>query len=543
MYKKLAIAFSVANLCFFKTWSELLHPPTFDYLYFCKDYPGYASLIALLINVLVLTAIFFAGFSLLWQSGNLIFKNLARASFLVIFLRALNGIRVHFAPLNTSHLRTVFGRTGFFALGMVLLGLLILAITRFGLERVTRKAAIAVLILFPFGLLGMTQGTWLAIKYGQRWHERPPAPLLQVNTRAQPRVLWLIFDEMSEELTFANRPPGVSLPNLDRLRTEALLATNAFAPAAHTTQSIPALLTGRMIAFVKPAGPDELMLKFPERPAAVGWTTQSDIFSEVRAAGFNTAVVGWYHPYCRVIGDRLTSCLWEPVGLPTEPSRISLIGRLLRQQADLLPLLPFTGRIREQIVRRTEGDYRIPHVAAYDSLVGAAARAAANPGLGLTFVHLPVPHPPYVYDRRTAVLDISSSHEYLDNLALADRALGELRQAMERGGTWEGTTILISSDHWWRTDYWQSVKLDHFWAQTDAGNLRERDDHRVPFLLRMAGQKSASTYDPPFNTVQTHDLILEIMKGKITNGEQVAPWLDSHRTIGESPYRDYNDPQ
>jgi len=61
-------------------------------------------------------------------------------------------------------------------------------------------------------------------------------------------VLWLIFDEMNEELLFASRPQALSLPNFDHLRSEALIATNAFPPAGHTTQSIPALLTGRLIA-------------------------------------------------------------------------------------------------------------------------------------------------------------------------------------------------------------------------------------------------------------------------------------------------------
>lgn len=537
MYKKLAIAFSVANLCFFKAWSEALSPLSPAYLYFWRDYPGYAPIISLAINVFLLTTIFYACFSLLWRLGGSTFHNLARASFLIIFLRALNLARAQ--TVSTHELRSLFGRVGLFAIGTLLLVLLVLGIVRFGLARVAGGAAIIALVISPFGLVGLTQASWLAIKYGRIWQERPLAPILTANAKAQPRVLWLIFDEMSEDQVFGDRSAGLSLPSLDRLQAEALQATNAFPPAGHTTQSIPALLIGRLIASVRPAGPHELMLTFPAQPAAVGWTSQPDIFTEARAAGFNTAIVGWYHPYCRVLGDRLTSCLWEPAN---EPRRLSIEERLLRPGVDLLPMLPFTGNYRDRLVRRTGEEIRIAHLAGYQTLLAAATKAATNPTFGLTFIHLPVPHPPYIYDRRKGVWDTTEQREYLDNLALADRTLGELRLAMERAGTWEGTTIVISSDHWWRKDYWRRFAVGPYWGSTDALYLG-RIDHRIPFLVRMAGQKTASRYEAPFNTVLTHDLILDIMKQRISNPEQIPAWLDMHKTIGESPYQAYDDPE
>jgi hypothetical protein len=542
MFKRIAIAFSVANLCFFKTWSETLSPQTFAYLYFRKDYPGFATVLCLAINVLLLTAIFYAIFSLLWRSERPILQNLARFSFLVIFLRALNVVRVQFPSLSTYELRLLFGRTGFFVIGMALLLLLILVIVRYGLPRVTRVAAVIALIISPFGLLAVTQATWLAVKYGHGWQERTPAPLLKAND-AQPRVLWLIFDEMGERLVFTDRPASLNLPNLDRLRAEGLLATNAFPPAGHTTQSIPALLTGRLIASVKPAGPNELLLTFPEQPAAVGWSTQPDIFTEARAAGFNTAAVGWYHPYCRVVGDRLTSCLWEPVGLTDGLRKLSIRERLLRQEVDVLPMLPFTGGLRSRFLLRTAGELRVPLRDVHQKLVTVAGSVLTRQDFGLAYIHLPVPHPPYIYDRKSGLFDTTGQREYLDNLALADRTVGELREAMERAGTWDGTTIVISSDHWWRTDYWRAVKNGAWWAPTDAVNAGDHIDHRIPFLIRMAGQKSASTYEAPFNTVLTHDLILEILRRRLTSADQIPAWLDLHKTIGESPYQAYEDPE
>jgi len=540
MYKRLAIAFSVANLCFFQTWSEVLSPPALNYLYFWKDYPGYTSVISLAINVVLLTLIFFASFNLVWRVGGPVLHNVARASFVIIFLRALNGVRVHFVSLSTHELRLLFGRAGFFAIGVALFSLLILITVRYGLARVARGAAIIALVLSPFGLVGLTQANWLAVKYGRGWQDRVPAHVLETSGKAQPRVLWVIFDEMNEHLVFADRPASLSLPNLDRLRAEGLLATNAFPPAGHTSQSIPALLTGRLIASVRPAGPDELMLTFPGQPVPVGWSTQPDIFTEARANGFNTAAVGWYHPYCRVVGDRLTSCLWEQISITEGLTRHGLVDGLLRQDLDLLPMMPFTGKIRDRLRVRTPEEYRIPVLTVYQQLLAATERAATNPSLGLTFIHLPIPHPPYIYDRKRGVWDTKEEREYLDNLALADRTLGELRLAMEAAGTWDNTTILISSDHWWRTDFWRPQKIDTYWSSADE-NLGDHVDHRIPFLLRMAGQKTALTYEASFNTVLTRDLLLDIMKQKISRAEEIPAWLDTHKTIGESPYQAYDD--
>jgi hypothetical protein len=165
------------------------------------------------------------------------------------------------------------------------------------------------------------------------------------------------------------------------------MATNAFPPAGHTSQSIPALLIGRLVASVKSAGPYELLLTFPTQQAAVGWSSQPDIFTAARAAGFNTALVGWYHPYCRVIGDRLTSCLWEPAN---ERRRLSIAGRLLRQEAD--PPAAAHRKMRGSIYSERP---RIRNAAPGRLPDPAAMKASTNPTFGLTFIHLLV-HPPYI---------------------------------------------------------------------------------------------------------------------------------------------------
>jgi Sulfatase len=540
MLRKFAIAFSAANLCLFKAWREILSPQTSAQLYFWKEYPSHAAGAALLLNIFLLTAMFFGCYAALWHRGPLL-RKIVRFSFLVILLRALNAVRAQFDFLSTGRLRMLLGHSGFFLIGLALFGLLIFLLIRFGLARVTRAACIFALILSPFGVIGLMQLGWLTTRYRTVWRDQAPAPLLTAATNDRPRVVWLIFDEMSEYQAFARRPASLKLPNFDRLRFESLAATNAFPPAGHTTQSMPALLGGKLIAAARPSAPDELMLQFPDVPALIKWSSAPDIFTAARAAGFNSALVGWFHPYCRIKGSELTSCVWQPANLFGDPDRFSLTKNFWKQEADALTLAPGTKALRAWLSPRSFDDYRVPHLAAYQTLMMAAKRAIADKNIDLAFIHLPVPHPPYIYDREHAVWDINSEREYLDNMALADRALGEMRAAIEQAGLWDQTSLIVSSDHWWRTDFWPPVA--NFWSAKDTAIQPNQVDHRIPLLIKLAGQRTGSSYDPVLNTVVTHDLILEILQQKVSRPAEVSEWLDRHRTIGESPYQSYEDPE
>jgi len=539
MRKTLLLAFSLANLCLSSVWREVLSPQSLSYLYYWKQSPGYAALAALVINVLLLTVIFFSSRVLVHRYGSRRMQLIARGVFLFILLRALNNLRIQFDYFGTHHLRLFLGRGGYFVAGLLLAGIFIFLLARYGLNQVARSAAAVVLVLSPFGFIGLAEATWLAAKYGRPTREeRPPAAAFQTNADDHPRLVWLIFDEMDERLTFAERPASLQLKELDRLRTEATTATNAFPPAGHTSQSIPALITGKLISAVKPLSPKELQVTIPAQNLTTGWSTQPNIFSDARALGLNTALVGWFHPYCRVIGDSLTKCNWEAASQLLDISKLSLSKSLLRQEITLLELFPLPSGWRPKQFEKSLQTNRAGHLADYNELLAEAESVAADTQFGLTFIHLPVPHPPDIYNREEGRFDNTGDDRYLDSLALADRTLGELRKTMEAARVWYSTTIVLSSDHWWRADLWQDKA---FWSAENASVATPLIDHRVPFLIKLAGQREASTYSAPFNTVLTHDLILDVLKGKISTSSQVHSWLDAHRTIGESPYQTYED--
>lgn len=543
MRRHLFVAFSLANFCFFDAWREVLSPEISAYQYYWKQSPALPAFAALALNVALLTAIFFISYRLALRFGNATLLTAARGVFLFLFLRALNGVRIQFESLGTRELRLLFGRVGFIAIELALLALFVFAVARYGLNRVARSAALAALVLSPFGLVALAQGTWLTVKYGRPvWSERTPAARVEAAGAGRPRVVWLIFDELGEWPTFEGRPEGLRLPEFDRLRDESLFASNAFPPAGHTSQSIPALLTGRLVSAVRPAGPSELSVTLAGTDTPADWSTLPNVFNDARAAGFDSALVGWYHPYCRVIGDRLTFCRWEPASQRIDAKKLSLTFNLLRQELGLLKLIPSSGNYvdagRAGLEQRSLEFLKEGHLADYRELSSAAEAAVADGRYGLTLIHLPVPHPPAIYDRARGEFDTRGAGSYLDNLVLADRTLGTLRRRMEEAGLWENTTVVLSSDHWWRTDYWGGRP---FWSAGDEALRGGRSDHRIPFLVKLAGGQGANVYEAPFNTVLTHDLLLDLLGGKVRTQADLTAWLDSHRTIGESPYQSYED--
>ena len=89
------------------------------------------------------------------------------------------------------------------------------------------------------------------------------------------------------------------------------------------------------------------------------------------------------------------------------------------------------------------------HTDDYASVMAQAKELIEDSRIRFAFVHLPVPHPPGIYDRKRHTM--SSSGTYLDNLALADETLAALQNDIQSTPAAGNTTLIVSSDHSWRT--------------------------------------------------------------------------------------------
>ena len=528
MLRNLAIALSLANLCLFEVWTNLLDR---SLRFFTKSPPSPNNLVAILLNVWLLAAVIWVPLSLARRSSNVVSRRTGQFVFLLVLFVAFCGILgqlLVFPSLSGIVESTV--------LRFVVFVVVVLTLILYPRHLLSGGATIA-LVLFPFVPVTFFQVGWSLTKADSTvaFFDQALAPPSPAGETPATRVVWLLFDEMDQRMTFSSRPSTVHLPEMDRLRSQAFYASNAYPPAATTFLSMPALLSGQLVSGFKPLDADELMITFAGTEEAVRWSTQPNVFSKAREAGFSSAVAGWYLPYCRMITDTLTSCSWQVLVGPLDDRGMTVPECMRSQIHTVVAEIPFAGQLGLTRRMMTQGHARLTrekHLDAYLTILHDAKKAATDPDLDLVLVHWPIPHTPGIYDRSKDDFVLGKGSNYLDNLELMDRTLGEVRRSMEDTGTWETTTVLVTSDHSWRTPM---LRRQSFWTSEEAA-FANRIDHRVPFLLKMAGQKEAMTYEPAFNTVLTHDLLLALLRGKVCTPNSVVSWIDQQRSIAGNPH-------
>jgi Sulfatase len=502
--RDLGIALSLANLCYLRVWSELLTYRRAD-TYLMKSPPGPAALAAVMANVVLLAV-------LMWGMVSLARKRLSRprfrwvqAGFLVFLAVPLNALRevaAHINPYMKSSLFELLGTRGVTALA-ALLALAGGTVVLFCHRKYASLAAKVLVLFLPFCVVTFAQGLWSIASYHPTgFAPRPLAPPLP-HAKASPRVVWILFDEWDYRLTFIDPDPTLRLPELERLSRESLVAGEALPPGSETSVSIPAYFTGRPVQSVAYDGARELQITFQGAAGPAPWSQQPSVFSSARELGFTTALVDWFHPTCRILSD-LSSCEWWEM-----PRQFNSMGHTFWQQVpgqarSLFETTLFSAFGQSLAVRQ--------QAETYHQIVERGIAVAGDPAYGLSFIHLPIPHGPHAYDRRTGQFTLKNSpiRGYFDSLALLDRCLGEIRKSMEADGIWDKTTVLITSDHPYRS----------------ASAIDGKTDPRIPYFLKMASQKDGFAYNRPFQTVLTHDLVLAILRGELARPEEVAAWLD-----------------
>jgi hypothetical protein len=486
------VAWSLANLCFANAWFTILYDA--DQGYYNKLPIQASSTLALLINIFWLTAIVWLGMRVRRSFQNRLLHFALHLAFLVLLL-----IPVDFVRIQVFHIPD-YRVIAFFRLPVTMFcSVVLLALVVWQHRRVVRAAAVVVAVLSPLALLTLLKIGLLLFGVMQLKQADytpvlpPPTPVRE----GQPRVVWIIFDCTDYRIAFEDRPAGVQLPEFDRLREESLFCVNACSPHNSTINSMPALISGRRISAIGIANASDLNIRVADTETNTTWQKLPSVFAEARALGANTALVGWYHPYDRVLGKGLNYCTWYPFP-GYEPARAITIACALRREIGCIPWVLHMRRIYISICQ--------------DSLRESLS-LVTNKVYGLTLLHLPPPHVPGVYlpeKNQFTFWGMPKPIGYLKNLALADHELGQMRRAMETSGQWDKTWLIISADH------------------SLGATLFGRHDTRVPFIVKPPGANSLITYSPTINTILTHDLILAILRGEITSQRELVPWLDAH---------------
>jgi hypothetical protein len=504
--RDLARSLSLSNLMFLRLWLKLL--PFRSGSSYVLGYSPFNSYLALMLNVLIWGGLFFLILRGSRRSARA-FPWALLALTAVVGFAALYGIGNSLMSLARFAFLFGAGKVVYLEIFLVLSGSVVLAsLIRFR-AKLVRPLLLLPLLLAPF----------VTVTFGEAatalWKIEPPrnfdrhtrTAAVPLRNRLATPVVWMIFDETDYRLAFPARPANLSLPAFDGFRNSSLYATRAYSPSDVTQVSLPSLLTGIPLKGTEPVGARRLDLIRADTGARLDFAGQESIFDRIRARKGSSALFGWYHPYSRVLRG-VDLCSDYP--MYTFFTSDKLLPVLLGQNWELwdVRFLPINNTVI--------GDNHIRILKRMQSEVLSAVRSQEP---SLMFLHYPVPHAPNIYDRssRKFAFNRSRREGYFDNLALADRCLGELRAEMERKGTWDRAMVVVSSDHHWRTN-------------TYDGKI---DFEHVPFMVKFPGQRRGVTYDGKFNTVLTQGLILAYLDGKVKSPEEAERWLDAGMLQGK----------
>ena len=511
--RDLVLALTLGALWLIRIWAQLLtyskvdtyvmrEPPTSDYLY------------GAVINVLLLGGVFWGLITFARRKLTASQYRFAQFCFLVSLIVPVNGARALLAT-QFDYLRSplfeIIPMRYVEVLSLLLSALAIAAVLRW-LRFFKHIASRVLLILSPFVLLTCGQALWRATHNSDAaFRNSPLAPPLSTAGH-QVRAIWMIADEWDYRLSFVNRPPAVHLPEIDRLRKEAFFASNAYSPANQTIISVPSLIVGRRVRRSQAMGTSHLQLWFWDDPNPVSFTAVPNFFERLRQEGMNTALVGWYLPYCRSFSSDLTSCEWWPQPIQSN-SYGDTLAEVVPSQIRSLVETNVLSAFGQALAARHAGQI-------YSQWLERAKADVAQANFDFVYIHAPVPHSPFAYDAAAGTFTRGNSltKGYLDNLVLLDRTIGALRAELERSGLWDRTALLISSDHHYR----ESQALDG------------KTSPLIPFVLKMPHQTATFPYERAFNTVLTGDLLLDLMRGKVSTPEQAARWITA-RQAGADP--------
>ncbi len=386
---------------------------------------------------------------------------------------------------------------------------------------------ISTLMIF-FGMSGLLVLMQLAWAGGQArgLNRRPELHTWETAAPAsRRRIIWIVFDELSYQQVYERRFRGLTLPAFDGLAAEADVFTQTVPAGVFTDIVLPSLLSGRTIDVVRSSASGALSTHDPQSGTWQAFDPRDTVFEDALRSGYGTAVAGWYVPYCRILSAVLDRCFWS-YDIPIKNRLSSQEGILGNMLAPFLYAVSGTGWMPQ---RWLAGFPRLQafqtygaemHIEDYESLSHAAEAALRDRSAGFVLLHFPVPHLGGIYNRTTGQFTTGAS-TYLDNLALADRCLAQLRAVLEQTGQWDSSAFIVMGDHSWRT---RQIVPDlaalesEEWEASQGGKY----DPRPVYIVKLAGQRTGVRVDTPFSAVHTRTLLEGLMRGDVQTPEDLA---------------------
>lgn len=511
--RRWAFALSLANLCYLRSWMELLTftPANTFYMKEAPKPPQYFGLM-LAVGLTALVVGSFGGWvhSRRSKTRAWVWRGLILALLLIV-ANQLRLVASTMAPALYPWLRQpVLSRIGWSGVAMVLAvgGIVANWLVWKHAKVVSGFGARLLFLLWPLAPLFFVQGIYCCLRpleLNAALTDGTKNGAGAAQARAG-RVVWVIFDEWDYRLTFEAKRGGPGLPHLEKLKAEAMFARGIRGLANDTRECVPSMLAGRVLKDLQPQDEASATVLDAIAQRTVPLKSLETVFGRLTKAGYRTAVVGWYLPYCRLWGNSIQDCQWWQ----TDSERSA-------QQGEVWQVL--TNQLRQRVETGVLSPFGISSAAenagkTLDQMLGSLDGKLADGRIDLVYAHLPLPHPPFFYDPDTGARNKGNRYEggYWDHLVLLDETVGRIRSRLERAGLWDSTALVLTSDHHYRN----SRALDGV------------GDERVPLLVRLPGVGKAAgvTVDQRKTNLLVGALVEKLVKTELKTPKDVADWIE-----------------
>ncbi len=390
-------------------------------------------------------------------------------------------------------------------------GILLLLLLRFKkwYRWVLRAGSAVAAALIIFALSSISQLLWVAHwkpapnQIAAAWATTPQPP------RQHPLLVWIVFDELSYDQVFEHRAHDLNLSNFDALRAQSTLFTDTQPAGYHTVKIVPSLLTGKSVDGIRYNFHNHLWVHHQDESGWAPIDGAQTVFADAEQAGWRTAAVGWYNPYCAIYSNAIQNCFW---------TNHDMFDGLMAQNA------PFWTNVYTplaQVVRELKSPARADHdLCTFDvrhryqthiDLQQHAFQLLHTDQADFVFLHFSIPHSPNIWSRIHDDYTQYCDSSYLDNLALTDRVLGQVLTTLKSSPRWNQTTLVVQGDHGWRIDAWNWLPA---WTQEDDAASRGVFDPRPALIIHQPGQSQPKTVANPWPIIQIHGVVEQVLHGQ-----------------------------
>lgn len=322
------------------------------------------------------------------------------------------------------------------------------------------------------------------------------------------RIVWILFDELSFDMLFDHRPVDLSTPNLETLKNQSYFFTNIDPVGDKTEAILPSLFLGQKVSEIRSNFDGDLLLHEAGDSQWKAFDEQQTFFADAIRQGWTTGLVGYFNPYCRILPTVLDSCTWmseENIGGHITPE-ISSWHNAVR---------PIERLLFPSSMKREPGRFE-QHRQNYEEGNTESKKLLQDERIRFVFLHLGVPHPPGIYDRKT---NTWSHGSYIDNLQLADRTVKELVNTIQASPSANSTTIILSSDHSWRTWMWRGDTVN--WNSEDERVAARGFDPRPVLMIHLPGQTNRQDIKQSVDELKEHDIVEAMLQNEAFSGSDL----------------------